>query len=95
MISPPNTSADRCPIVQLALNTYAVQRSRNCLQHGDHMYTIEKTRGQRSYYRCAEARQVGCRARLVVLTSGDGIKEYTQFKDHTHAAKCKRLCVRD
>lgn len=77
----------RCPVYQLAPNTYAVHRSRNCLQYGDYMYTIEKKRCQRTYYHCAEARQLGCRSRLVVLTASDGTKEHTQFKEHTHAAK--------
>lgn len=76
-------------IVQLATNTYEVHRSRNCLHYLDHMYTIEKTRQLRSYYRCAVSRQLGCKARLVVLTTPAGLKEYTQFKQHTHEAHCK------
>lgn len=77
------------PLFRLDRNTFAVQKSRRCLQHDGHQYTVEKSRGLRTYYRCAESRQLGCRARLVVLQQPDGGgREVTQYKAHTHAVKC-------
>lgn len=84
----PSNVVSASRVVQLSANTFAVQRCRTSLLFEHYTYAVERIRARRTYYRCAESRLLGCRARLVVvLTDTDNWKEYTRFKEHNHPAK--------